>query len=382
MHRRLIFCWPSLSLRGGLFHARAALERAPPVCWWPRPRGGSRRWRSGAVRHGAKNVSPALLPPTFTFFECNLAKFTFKRQPRSCPAEAPATLATTPRRATGCQTPYGTCCDANAKVAQAAVQSEAMVPGSGSVPSLPERVHNRMVELTDPTTLKDMHDLRGRIRELDKIMGDHNAPRGLFTSLYRVITNGAVDSVEKEMYQDNKWASELTHNFGRRYLANLHGDLTGGEVTGAWKAYYKQARDPKVSRERVTGMGAIVHLVADLPKALQETGVPKERRDDFMYFGDVLLEVYPEMIESAKKGHGVDMHPLFDMFKIGDAVDAVAGQGTATRAAYQTIRNKTWYAARGLDDFRQPAAQAEIDISWRGFAKLLAGLDATGHFKE
>ena len=226
-----------------------------------------------------------------------------------------------------------------AKLAQAAVQSEAMVPGSGRVPSLPESVHNRMVELTDPNTLKGM-------------------------------------------YEDNKWAEDLTHNFGRRYLANLHGDLTGGEVTGAWKTYYDQARDPKVSRERVTGMGAIVHLVADLPKAIQETGVPKERRDDFMYFGDVLLEVYPEMIESAKKGHGVDMHPLFDMFKIGDAVDAVAGQGTATRAAYQTIRNKTWYAARGLDDFRQPAAQAEIDISWRGFDKLLAGLDATGHFKD
>lgn len=269
-----------------------------------------------------------------------------------------------------------------AKLAQAAVQSEAMVPGSGRVPSLPESVHNRMVELTDPNTLKGMHDLRGRIRELDKIMSDHKDPRGLFTSLYRVITDGAVDSVEKGMYEDNKWAEDLTHNFGRRYLANLHGDLTGGEVTGAWKTYYDQARDPKVSRERVTGMGAIVHLVADLPKAIQETGVPKERRDDFMYFGDVLLEVYPEMIESAKKGHGVDMHPLFDMFKIGDAVDAVAGQGTATRAAYQTIRNKTWYAARGLDDFRQPAAQAEIDISWRGFDKLLAGLDATGHFKD
>ena len=52
------------------------------------------------MRHGAKNVSPALLPPTFTFFECNLAKFTFKRQPRSCPAEAPARPASTLQRST------------------------------------------------------------------------------------------------------------------------------------------------------------------------------------------------------------------------------------------------------------------------------------------
>ena len=136
-----------------------------------------------------------------------------------------------------------------------------MVPGSGRVPSMPQSVHNRLVELTDPTTLKDMYDLRGRIRELDKIFVEHKDDRGLFTSLYRVITDGAVDSVERGLYEDNTWASKLTHNFGRRYLANLHGDLTGGDVTGAWKSYYKQARDPSVSRERVTGMGAIVHLV-------------------------------------------------------------------------------------------------------------------------
>ena len=38
---------------------------------------------SGAVRHGAKNVSPALLP-LHHFFRLQLGKFTFKRQPRSC----------------------------------------------------------------------------------------------------------------------------------------------------------------------------------------------------------------------------------------------------------------------------------------------------------
>ena len=60
-----------------------------------------------------------------------------------------------------------------------------MVPGSGRVPSLPLSVHNRMVELTDSSTLNGMHDLQSRIRELDKLMVDHKDPRGLFTSLYR-----------------------------------------------------------------------------------------------------------------------------------------------------------------------------------------------------
>lgn len=255
---------------------------------------------------------------------------------------------------------------------------EPMVSGSGRVPDLPESVHNHLVELTDPDTLVDMYDLRSRIRELDSIFVEHEDPRGLFTSLYRVITDGAVDSVEKEMYEDNQWASDLIRNFGRRYLDNLHGELTGGETTGAWETYYQQAHDPSVSRERVTGMGAIVHLVADLPKALVETGVPIERRKDFMDFGDNLLSVYSDMVAAAREGHNVDMDPLFNMFKPGEALDAIAGEGTATRFAYQTIRNKTWYAARGLNDLRKPLAQAEIDISWRGFDKILAGLDASG----
>ena len=257
------------------------------------------------------------------------------------------------------------------------VQSDALVPGTGRVPTLPAEVHRRLVELTKPDTLKDMYDLRSRISELDKIFVEHKDPRGLFTSLYRVITNGAVDSVEKGLYEDNEWGAKLTHLFGRRYLENLHGELTGGPTTRAWRVYYDQARDASVSPERVAAMGAIVHLVADLPQALVETGAPIERREDFMLFGDNLLGCYEEMIESARKGHGVHMDPVFSLLFVGDAIDAVAGDGTATRIGYQTIRNKTWYAARGLTDSRRRLSQMEIDVSWRGFERILAGLDAT-----
>ena len=93
--------------------------------------------------------------------------------------------------------------------------AEPNVPGSGRVPSVPASVHAQMVELSDPSTLKDMYDLRRRIRALDRLMVAHKDPRGMFTSLYRVITNGAVDSVEKGIYQDNEWGAKLTHEFGR-----------------------------------------------------------------------------------------------------------------------------------------------------------------------
>jgi len=40
---------------------------------------------------------------------------------------------------------------------------EPMVWGSGRVPGVPASVHAQMVELSDPSTLKDMYDLRRRV---------------------------------------------------------------------------------------------------------------------------------------------------------------------------------------------------------------------------
>ena len=106
--------WPKglLSRRGG---RRALLSRSTGCagCLEAVTARGQPEVAFGRRATRRQKCQPCAATPPTLFSSCNLAKFTFKRQPRSCPAEAPATLATTPRRSTGCQTPYGACCDAN-----------------------------------------------------------------------------------------------------------------------------------------------------------------------------------------------------------------------------------------------------------------------------
>ena len=60
--------------------------------------------------------------------------------------------------------------------------------------------------------------------------------RGLFATVYRLITNRAVESVEED-YEHEEWAKNLITEFARRYLANLHGHLPseGEGYAGQWQ---------------------------------------------------------------------------------------------------------------------------------------------------
>ena len=102
----------------------------------------------------------------------------------------------------------------------------------------------------EPTSLTDPLDAQHRVNEIARIFREEGDPRGLFATVYRLITNRAVESVEAGDYEHPQWASDLITEFARRYLANLHGHLTEGQVTGQWAKYYALARDCRVGRGR------------------------------------------------------------------------------------------------------------------------------------
>ena len=95
-----------------------------------------------------------------------------------------------------------------------------------------------------------------------------------------------------------------------------------------------------------------------------------------MRFGDILLEGYGEMLVSAQQSHGIDMSEIFGLFGAGDILDALNGDGSATRFGFQTIRRKAWIFGQWKQDIRALAAMAEIAISWRTIDGILANLDA------
>jgi hypothetical protein len=219
-------------------------------------------------------------------------------------------------------------------------------------------------------------DFSSRIERIDDIFVANQDPRGAFSSLYRVITNQAVNSLRQGIYQDNVWASELVTDFGDLYLKNLYAHLTDQRVSAGWQRYYQLADNPNVTLERLACVGATVHLVVDMPDSLARIGTSAEHKEDFMNFGDQLLEAYPQMLASAREGYDNDMSNIFGLFFFGNVADSIAGEGTATRFGFQTIRNKAWIFGQRLQTLRCLEAKAEITISWRTIDGILANLDA------
>ena len=247
---------------------------------------------------------------------------------------------------------------------------------TGRIPSLSASTKHALIELSDPESVTSLEDFASRIEKIDNIFSANGDPRGAFPALYRVITNQAVTSVREGLYEDNEWGSEQATDFGELYLKNLHGHLTGGRVSPGWQRYYALADNPNVSLERVVSVGATIHLVVDLPNSLARIGTSGEREADFMRFGDILLEAYPQMIASARAGYGIDMSNIFGLFIFGNIADVVTGEGTATRFGFQAIRTKAWTFGQWLQDIRWAPAKSEITISWRSIDGILANLDA------
>ncbi len=177
----------------------------------------------------------------------------------------------------------------------------------GRIPRLSQATKQELLRLSNPNTLSGVADFDSRITSLDAVFAANGDPRGVFTSLYRVITSKAAASVRASRYQDNEWADKLVVDFGERYLKNLHAHLKGGRVDAGWKRYYDLANNPNVDLKRLALMGAAIHLVVDLPASLAALDTPRERRDDFMLFGNILLEDYRAMIDAAQASHGIDM---------------------------------------------------------------------------
>ena len=257
--------------------------------------------------------------------------------------------------------------------------SELRVPAQkpvNRIPNLSPATTQKLLDLSDTSTLEGVEDFAARVEEISRLFIQAQDPRGAFPALYKVITHHAHASVKQGIYGDNQWAKDLVIDFGELYLKNLHAHLQGRPTSAGWQRYYDLAADPGVSLERLVAIGATVHLVVDLPKSLARLETPAERRDDFMHFGDTLLEGYEEMLEAAWTGHGIDMSEIFGLFALGEIADEHHGEGTATRFGFQTIRRKAWLQGQLLQDSRSPFAQAEIAISWRTIDGILAGLDA------
>ena len=251
-------------------------------------------------------------------------------------------------------------------------------PDTSCLPEMTEDDLAEAIALSEPTSLHDPYDAQYRVNEIARIFREAGDPRGLFATVYRLITNRAVESVDAGDYEYPQWANRLITEFARRYLANLHGHLVAGEVTGQWGKYYDLAQNCRVGRGRTLGVAIAVHLMVDLPYTLHGIGSMPDQREDFVLFGDILLEIFPQLIVDIQADYDTDVYDLLNGFFLGKWVDSMTTEGTSTAFIYQGVRLKAWRDGQNLRIFPKVVVDAEILTAWGIAEKFLAKLDANG----
>ncbi len=236
----------------------------------------------------------------------------------------------------------------------------------------------RVIELSSTANLGDEYDVRERIESISEIFRASKDPRGIFSIVYRLITNNAVESVEEGLYENPQWTRDLIVAFARRYLVNLHGHLTKGEVSPQWSKYYKLAQNCDVGYGRTLGVAIATHLMVDLPYAIDDVDGLDEHEDDYMLFGEVSLRIFPQLISDMQTVYQEDVSDLLRGFFLGEWIDSIYTKGTATTFIYQTVRLNAWRNSQNLLVFPRAIVHADITTGWGLAEVFLATLDASG----
>ena len=235
-----------------------------------------------------------------------------------------------------------------------------------------------LIDLARPEADEDIYMTYSRIEGIADIFETCTDPWGMFPTTYRHITARGIQGIEDGSFEEPAWAEDIIVDFAGRYMANLEAVLTRGEPSWAWQRYYELADRDDVSRTRSVLMAMNAHLLLDLPHSLAAIGTTEENKQDFFYFGDIMIEVADDLVVDLRDIYGTDAEAILNGFFFGEWVDGAFGQETMITLSYQTIRSKSWNNRWYIQNGMGWIADAEIYTSFWALDAVLRGLDGTG----
>ena len=197
-------------------------------------------------------------------------------------------------------------------------------PVCDSTPLTPED-YEKLLTASDVSDLDEIEEVAERLLIIRSVFVERNDIRGLFASVYHPITQKAIQEIQNGSFANTTWTESLVLAFSRRYFENLREHLLGGEITEGWSRYYELHNDCSVSNLRQAASGIAVHLIIDLPYTLEEIGSSEEHYDDFYLFGDLLVDVTPQIVDNLRVDYDTESEDFFRGFFIGDWVDGAFG---------------------------------------------------------
>ncbi len=237
---------------------------------------------------------------------------------------------------------------------------------------------NELLELCDTATFDAFVDFEYRISRIQEIFASNNDNRGAFPTVYKMITAGAIESMNAGLYEDPVYSEKFAVDFSERYMVYLKNHLLGNPIEFHWESYYENAfNGTNITKLVLQGINA--HLTIDLTRALGYTGVYPEFRQDWIAFGDNTVKNVPSFLEELKEDYNTDASEMFGLFFVGDIIDGFMGEGTAVNFGFNLLRVNAFKVALWLQhEDRVDFMEKKIKEDYWKLEHLITQIDKMG----
>lgn len=207
---------------------------------------------------------------------------------------------------------------------------------------LKDKDFQRLIELSDTSTLVDINDFSSRIAEIQDIFSMIADRRGVYPTILKAITNYYISSLDIENgYKYPEQFNAFYLDFCKRFLSALHIHLLGQKNEYHWEQYFKYAQiNHKVSRLTMEGINS--HFTIDMARAVASAKLSKSNQADWNFFGTQTLDAVSSFTDELYAEYGVDATDVFRLFFLGDVIDGLAGAGSATKFGYEFLRTEAF----------------------------------------
>ena len=193
--------------------------------------------------------------------------------------------------------------------------------------------------LADTSTLTNLDEAGERLAEIQDIFSNAGDRRGAYPTILKAVTNYAISSFALENYKNTTLMRAFYLDFVKRYLGALHEHLLGNRLEYHWDTYYRYAKvDNNVSRLVLEGINA--HFSIDMARAVAMSKLNKSNQADWDKFGTETIDAVSSFNDELFVEYEVNAVEVFKLFFIGDLVNGLLGEGSATKFGYQMLRNE------------------------------------------
>ena len=172
----------------------------------------------------------------------------------------------------------------------------------------------RILELADISTLgdTDVEEFDGRVKEIRDLFVAAQDRRGLFATVYAVVTEGGLEELNKEgTFEDVTAMRRLIVEFAKTYLNSLRGYF-GDEPSDKnllkpqWKKYFEYAENFEVHPLFVLSTAINTHITLDLMDAILKSKMRASNKVDYVKMGDSLIGNIDGVIDALVVRYGVN----------------------------------------------------------------------------